>query len=392
MMPVAEAVKSIRTAPPRLLVVDDEAPFIEFVGDALERSLNCKLSTASSVAQAQKILQSEPIDLLIVDLNLPDGSGTQLLKTLHEHSPLAGAIVITGAPTVDTAVAALRQGAVDFLAKPFSLDDFLHRLRSALHRQWLQVKNEHRIDRLRDAVRRLNEARKVVAKKVDLLCNDLISAYGDLSRQLDLVRISESFRGAIHSADDLEQMLCHAMDWLLRQLGYANVAIWLASEPGFQLGAYMKYTVPGEPPLIEAMRTGILPMVVRDGVSHLSSKQVDEKLAAADAKFFKDQTILAAHCTYLGESLAQIVLFREGNRPFTAADIATLRTIGPVFAVTLATMVRQAPGEEGSDEPSENPFNDSGPLMDEEDDTPKKPRRPKKDDADWWKRGEDPPF
>jgi hypothetical protein len=220
----------------------------------------------------------------------------------------------------------------------------------------------------------------VVAKKVDLLCNDLISAYGDLSRQLDTVRLSESFRSSIHSADDLEQMLCHAMDWLLRQIGYANVAIWLAAEPGFQLGAYMKYTIPGDGPLVESMRQSLLPMIARDGLVHLSAAEVAHKLTTEESLHLKDQTVLGAHCTYLGESLAQIVMFREGNKPFTAADITTLRTIGPVFAVTLATMVRQGPTDEGSDEENDNPFHDGGAIMDDEDEGhPRKPRRPRKD-------------
>jgi response regulator of citrate/malate metabolism len=393
MMPLAVPVKPAKTAPPRLLVVDDESTLIELVGDAVERSLECRLSTAGSIAEARQVIESQPVDLLVVDLNLPDGRGTELLADLRRKRPLAGAIVITGSPSFEHAVSALREGAVDFLAKPFGMDDFLHRLRTALHRQNLLAKNENRIDRLRDAVRRLNEARKVVAKKVDLLCNDLINAYGDLSRQLDTVRISESFRGAIHSADDLEQMLCHAMDWLLRQIGYANVAIWLAAEPGFQLGAYMKYTIPGEPPLIESMRRNLLPLVVRDGLVHLSAAEVPEKLSDEESQHLRGQTVLASHCTYLGESLAQIILFRDGNKPFTGADITTLRTIGPIFAVTLATMVRQGPSDEEED--TDNPFYDGGGNLADDydgDHPPKKPRKPRKDDGDWWKRGEEPPF
>ncbi|MGA3067170.1 MAG: response regulator [Tepidisphaeraceae bacterium] len=391
MMPVAAPVKSDKTAPPRLLVVDDEATLIELVGDVVERNLECKLSTADSVAAAQEILEKQPVDLLVVDLNLPDGSGTELLGTLRQKYPLAGAIVITGSPSYERAVSALRNGAVDFLAKPFGADEFLQRVRSALHRQTVVAKNETRIDRLRDAVRRLNEARKVVAKKVDLLCNDLINAYGDLSRQLDTVRISESFRGAIHSAEDLEQMLCHAMDWLLRQMGYANVAIWLAAEPGFQLGAYMKYTIPGEPGLIDAMRQTLVPIVMRDGLVHLSAAEIQEKLSEQEAKHLKNQTVLGAHCTYLGESLAQIIMFRDADKPFTGADITTLRTIGPIFAVVLATMVRQGPNDD-DEEGNDNPFYDGGSIAEEDEGGPRKPRKPRKDDGDWWKRGEDPPF
>jgi len=380
-----------------VLVVDDQHDVIELVGDALERNLECRLVTALSLDQARHILAQETVDLLIVDLNLPDGSGADLLPLLRSKRPLASAIVITGMPSVEGAVAALRHGAVDFLAKPFTVDDFLQRTRAALARQAMTVKSEGRIDRLRQAVRRLNESRRIVTRKVDLLCNDLVSAYGELSRQLDQVRTTESFRGAITVADNLEQMLCHAMDWMLRQIGYANVAIWLAGEPGFQLAAYMKYTIAGNNELSEAMRQGLLPKIVKEGIVQLSADEAAQQLSPAELQHMRNQTVLGAHCTYLGESLAQIILFREGNKPFTDDDLATLRAIGPTFAVTLATMVRNDVDDEDDDgdHPSKNdsnPFNDGGQILDDDEHRRDKPRRPKKDDADWWKRGEDPPF
>ncbi|MDP9174278.1 MAG: response regulator [Planctomycetota bacterium] len=380
---------------PRVLVVDDETNLIELVDDVLVRNVDCQIATAANVADGRRILQTQHVDLMVIDLHLPDGSGADLLTALRKHHPFASAIVMTGSPSVDGAVTAMRHGAVDFLAKPFTSDDFLKRVRSALLHHAAVMKNENRIDRLREAVRRLNEARRVVTKKVDLLCNDLVSAYGDLSRQLDTVRTTESFRGAIHSANDLEQMLCHAMDWMLRQIGYANVAVWLAAEPGFQLGAYMKYTIPGEPDLVDAMRMGLLPLVTRNGIVHLTAEEAREKLTAPELKFLKGQTILAAHCTYLGESLAQIILFRDEATPFTDDDLSTLKAIGPIFAVTLATMVR----DETDDEDDQSPFSEGGPISGDQDSYPeddedagKKSRRKRKDDADWWKRGEQPPF
>jgi FixJ family two-component response regulator len=338
------------------------------------------------------------VDLLVTDLNFPDGRGADLLMALRKRHPLASAIVITGEPSLNGAVDALRQGAVDFLAKPFTMPEFLQRIRGALHHHALLMKNENRIERLRDAVRRLNEARKLVTKKVDLLCNDLVNAYTDLSKQLDVVRTSESFRAAIHAADNLEQMLCHAMDWMLRQMGYANVAIWLASEPGFQLGAYMKYTIAGEPPLIDAMRLGVVDKLTTAGLIHWSQSQAAAQFSPEESRLLKDQTLMGVHCTYLGESLAQIILFRDGKQAFTEEDAATLRVISAIFALTLATMVRHEDEADGDEENPSSPFYDGGTIMDgpAEDDNsspPKRPRRRKKEDeADWWKRGEDPPF
>jgi CheY-like chemotaxis protein len=227
-------------------------------------------------------------------------------------------------PSVETAVSALRHGAVDFLAKPFTLDEFLRPRSRRPASQRLHAKSESRVDRLRLAVRRLNDARRLVTRKVDLLCNDLVAAYGDLSRQLDLVRTTESFRGVVVSSDDLEQMLCHAMDWILRQIGYANVAIWLAGpESDFQLGAYMKYTIAGEPALTEAMRDGLLQVLRRDGMLHLNPDEAAKLMSPAELRFLRNQAVLGIHCTYLGESIASIVLFREGAKPFTSDDAAT---------------------------------------------------------------------
>jgi CheY-like chemotaxis protein len=391
MTPIAEKLPT--TDAPRVLVVDDEPDMIELVHDTLGRNVDCQLTTAGSAAEAQRILESQPVDLLIVDIGLPDGNGADLLADLRKKHPIASAIVITGSPSVEGAVTALRRGAADFLAKPFTVDEFVRRIRAALHRQALIVKSENRIERLREAVRRLNQARRLVTRKVDLLCNDLVNAYGDLSRQFDLVRTTESFRSAITLADDLEQMLCHAMDWMLRQIGYSNVAVWLSGEPGFQLGAYMKYSIAGETGLVEAMRVGILPQVARDGMIHFSAAEAAERLSPEEMKFIANQTILAGHCTYLGESLAAIVLFREGEKPFTEEDVATLRAIGPIFAWTLATMVRQNP--DGEDDEDINPFSDGGSIAEHDEDAPppqQKPRKRKKDDADWWKNGEEPPF
>jgi FixJ family two-component response regulator len=393
MISMAENSHASRPNAPSLLVVDDEADLIDLVGDLVERNIECRLITAGTIAEAKKILQSQTVDLLVSDLRLPDGNGADLLQLLAKHQPLASAIVMTGAPSVDGAIAALRRGAIDFLPKPFSSADFLQRVRSALHNHAARLKSESRIERLREAVRRLNDSRRMVSKKVDLLCNDLVTAYGELSKQLDLVRTTESFRGAINSAKDLEQMLCHAMDWTLRQMGYSNVAIWLAADPGFQLGAYMKFTIAGEQELIEAMREGLLPIVVRDGITHLEGDAIAKKLSVEEMKFLHDQTILAAHCTYLGESLATVVMFRDKAKPFDEAAVATLTAIAPVFAVTLATMVRSEEDEEdGADEES----SEGGGLLDHDsiegnEDRPPRKRR-KRDEADWWKNGEESPY
>ena len=381
--------KSPPPQPPRVLIVDDEPNLLEVLGDVVGREMGCRVVSAANVAQARKILASQPIELLVADLNLPDGDGMSLLPALREHQPHASAIVITGSPSVDDAIGALRGGAVDFVPKPFTHNHLVERVTKALERQAFIARQEKRFGKLKDAVRRLNESRRLISKKVDLLCNDLVSAYGELSRQLDGVRTQEGFRKYVAEAKDLEQLLCHAMDWLLRQLGYANVAVWLAGEDGeFQLGAYMKYTVAGEQILTDALKRALLPRVAKDGLSRLKGEDLKDKLTPQEMNLLKGQDIVAVNCTYLGESLAALVFFRDAKSPFTAEDETLLKQVSPIFAVSLASVVRGA--DEAED--GETPFFDGNEGGAGKKDPKQQPKKKKEDAADWWKRGEDPPF
>ena len=404
MAAVAKSEKSRSPAPhpPRVLIVDDEPNLVEAIGEAVgPRGIGCRVISAANIAQARRILQTQGIELMVADLNLPDGDGMTLLPALREHQPFAAAIMITGSPSVDGAIGALRGGAADFIPKPFTGTQITERVRKALERQSVIAKQERRFDKLRDAVRRLNESRRIISKKVDLLCNDLVTAYGELSRQLDGVRTQEGFRKYVANAKDLEQLLCHSMDWMLRQMGYANVAIWLSAEDGeFQLGAYMKYTVSGETMLTDAMKRVLLPRVVRDGLVRLKGEELQDKLTPQEMHYLKGQDVVAVNCTYLGESLAAIVFFRDAKSAFTDDDESLLKQVSPIFAVSLASVVRgsekDGDGDEGNGGDGDgNPFFDgsggaSGPKGEKND--KKKPKKDNKDSADWWKRGESPPF
>jgi CheY-like chemotaxis protein len=360
---------------PRILLVDDEPAMIEVLRHVIA-GLDCSVVTASSLAQARRKLAGQPLDLLVTDIGLPDGNGLSLLASLQKDHPAASAIVITGSPTLDGAVTALRGGAIDFVSKPFSHDQLLARINDALARKSTAGRQQARIVRLKKAVRKLGEARRTVSQKVDLLCNDLVSAYSDLAKQMDTVRLQESFRKMIEPAADLEQLLCHTMDWLLRQIGHANVALWLAADDGdFQLGAYMKHTIEGNDTVADALRLGVLPPTLRDDFLHVRGSELRDGLNREQRKILGDQNVMAISATYLGEPLAACVFFRAGM--FTEAHENVLKAIGPVFANALATVVR-------------DPSVDTDPgsfLVEDGDDD-----EPRKSSDDWWRKGEAPPF
>jgi hypothetical protein len=175
---------------------------------------------------------------------------------------------------------------------------------------------------------------------------------------------------------------CARMDWLLRQVGYCNIGIWLASaEHDLQLGAFMKYTIAAEPPLMEALQKNLLKLTMRRGFVRLGAADLKATLTSGELKYLAEQEVLAINCTYLGESLAVMALFRDHNTPFSTDDVAAIKTMSPLFALSLARAVKI--NETENDEP---PHDGNQPPS--SDNT--KPK--KKDPADWWKTGEAPPF
>src|SRR3990172_9157464 len=101
---------------PHALLVDDDLGFVLGLADAVRRE-GFTVATARSLAQARDELARQEPDALLIDLQLPDGSGLDLIPPADGRLP-PGVIFITGHASVDLAVEALRLGAADFLTKP----------------------------------------------------------------------------------------------------------------------------------------------------------------------------------------------------------------------------------------------------------------------------------
>lgn len=105
-----------------ILIVDDNYDMLE----VLQRNLtaqNFHTYKATSVIEAMNILKYSPVDLLITDLQMPGINGMELVKYVEEHFPAIPKLVITGFPSVDGAIEAVRSGALDYLVKPFTTEE-----------------------------------------------------------------------------------------------------------------------------------------------------------------------------------------------------------------------------------------------------------------------------
>src|SRR4051795_631429 len=125
-----------------LLLVDDESALREAIAERLADH-GFIVEQADSGEQALQRLTDFAFDILITDLRLPGIDGGKVIDAALERYPEIIAIVITGYGTVKDAVEAIKQGAADFITKPFQFDALLHVLRSALEQRRLKSENAY---------------------------------------------------------------------------------------------------------------------------------------------------------------------------------------------------------------------------------------------------------
>ena len=190
------------TTPSRILIVDDER-FIRMTLAEAVRSWNYEPFEAASVEQAKRILSEELPSIVLLDIDLPDGSGLDVLKAIKRQTPETIVIMITGNVSVPNTIAALRGGAHDFISKPISLEELRVTLQNGLEtkqlRREVKVARRERLDQFNFSkiigespamLRAKRLAQKVSASDSSILLQ------GETGTGKDL------FAGAIHYASD----------------------------------------------------------------------------------------------------------------------------------------------------------------------------------------------
>jgi len=105
-----------------LLILDDDGPFRNRIGRALT-SRGFEVNTVETVAEAKAIAKANPPAFAVLDMRLEDGNGLDVVDALYESRPDCKMVMLTGYGNLATAVAAVKAGAVDYLAKPADADD-----------------------------------------------------------------------------------------------------------------------------------------------------------------------------------------------------------------------------------------------------------------------------
>lgn len=154
----------------RVLVVDDERDLAESCAFFLERA-GYLAECADSATAALALLDERDFDVVVSDVRMPRMNGMQLLAALRARDPDVEVLLLTGYPDLQMAVSAIKQGAFDYLAKPYAEQDLLERVGKAMAQRRVKARNEGFRERMRSgrAGRQLLHASAAFGDAVEML-------------------------------------------------------------------------------------------------------------------------------------------------------------------------------------------------------------------------------
>jgi len=158
-----------------ILVVDDDMSVRTLVINGLRTGGYFNIRGVEDGIQALETFRKEPCDLVISDLKMPGMGGMELLSRIKELNPSIPVIIMTGYPTIDITVSAMKEGALDFLTKPFTMENLIFKAdlylkeRSVLTREDLNIEKTNW--NLNEKIRKLST--------IDLIYEQIEKAVGD---------------------------------------------------------------------------------------------------------------------------------------------------------------------------------------------------------------------
>ncbi len=201
----------------RILLVEDEEKVARFIRVGLKAE-RFAIDSARDGRTGLQLAQINPYDLLIVDLMLPELSGTELIRQLRKKNTAVPIVVLTARDAVADKVANFECGADDYLTKPFAFAELLVRIKALLRRGMVNRANVLRIgdleiDRIAHRVRRQETWIKLTSKEYALLEYLTVNAGRVLSRTMIIEHVwDQSFEGLTNIVDVYVRQLRRKID------------------------------------------------------------------------------------------------------------------------------------------------------------------------------------
>jgi two-component system, NtrC family, response regulator AtoC len=175
-----------------ILIVDDDLEMCRLLAEILDKEAY-QTTTACSGREALEIIGKQSFDLVISDIKMPDINGIDVLKAVKQTSPETIILMITAFGTIESAISAMKQGAYDYIAKPFRIDEIKIGVKRALDQRQLLIEHRHlqqglkekyRFDNIVGSSNEMVEIYKLVAKVSSTRSTVLITGESGTGKEL----------------------------------------------------------------------------------------------------------------------------------------------------------------------------------------------------------------
>ncbi|MDP8234597.1 MAG: response regulator [Candidatus Saelkia tenebricola] len=193
----------------KILFVDDDAGILDVVSDFLTLE-NFEITTVNEGDKALEMLKSSEFDLLITDIKMPGLSGLEVLKKAKEINNEVPVIVVTGFASMETAIEAVKDGAYDYITKPFDMEKFLNITKKAIKQKKMGQENKELLSNLTN-----------LDQQLELKINQIF-ALGEVSK-------------AVANISDLDTILQAIVNIAFEITKAKNIALLLADDTSKEL-------------------------------------------------------------------------------------------------------------------------------------------------------------
>lgn len=280
----------------RILIVDDDSFFRNLYAEILE-SDGYTVVKALSGKDAVTYIDSHEVDLVITDLIMPEIDGQEVLERTKQHNALTDVIVITGHGTIESAIAALKSGAFDYLRKPVNKDELLLTVRRCIEQKRIMEENQglKRSLKLLEVSRTISsclEREKLYEHTLDAIIQEIncqagLSLFNEKGTDIENLRV----KAVRHMGKETGEMLCSLfLKWLKEHENAAEAILPYdtmelgGNEQGF-LGDFKSFLV--VPVKIKGNVSGFLVVFSAIGKEHYSRSDVE------NATFIAEQSSLS---------------------------------------------------------------------------------------------------
>ena len=125
----------------RILIVDDEQDLLDTMAKRMKKR-GMHVLSASNGPEAIELIEKEPIDVVLLDVRMPQMSGIDVLKRIKEINPMVAVVMLTGHASIESAVTGMEYGAFDYLIKPVDFDSLCYMIEDAFQEKQLKEKKK----------------------------------------------------------------------------------------------------------------------------------------------------------------------------------------------------------------------------------------------------------